>query len=261
MEILGNLSYKMLFVFLLCAEPICLSANRNIRIDSIRITYSQIHGYGIHSYTACYKLSKKVYKLQMTNSENQQLLKDAISKRVVDRLVKDCSQHATENLCNLIRITNTDYSNYINTLNGDLPNYIPYIHRSKRELYELKEEFFTSLKCDEIIEILTSDNHPFVYFIPLFKIQLYGPDINTISIKPISYFQGTAWSVLNNDKETYMDFKYINPFLRNTAFDKYVFFYERFYLLYQIADSFIRNQEIGDLYYEAGSSGSIGQFF
>jgi hypothetical protein len=114
----------------------------------------------------------------------------------------------------------------------------------------LKEETFLSLSSCEIIDIIESPYqspyHILIPQTPLLKIELISKNTGKTTIEPLWYFDGTAWKVLSHDKIKYIAYEYLMSFLKDIQFDKYVYFEDRFYLLFQIADVLLNNQQKKD---------------
>ena len=247
MGFLNNLNQKVLVIFILlintCVYGLAKGQNE---IDSIRITYDYHNGgYGIFRSTACYAFHKKAYKLQLEKSHNvhnAQQLPKTISKESVSKLLNDCNTYAIEDRCEFIKITKDDYSNYIKIINDkdSLDNYLPFWDDFKKEQYELEEGAFMSLSRSDIVNIIESSISP-TSFIgahskPTLIIELICNNAGSITIEPQWYFDGTPWKVLSQGKERYVGHEYVMSFLKDIQYDKYPLFWERFYLLLQIAD-------------------------
>ena len=247
MGFLNNLNQKVLVIFILlintCVYGLAKGQND---IDSIRITYGYHNGgYGIFRSTACYAFHKKAYKLQLEKSHNvhnARQLPKTISKESVSKLLNDCNMHAIEDRCEFIKITKDDYSNYIKIINDkdSLDNYLPFLDDFKKEQYELEEGAFMSLSRSDIVNIIESSISP-TSFIgahskPTLIIELICNNAGSITIEPQWYFDGTPWKVLSQGKERYVGHEYVMSFLKDIQYDKYPLFWERFYLLLQIAD-------------------------
>ena len=110
--------------------------------------------------------------------------------------------------------------------------------------YKLTEERFRLLSCSEIVDILESPKKYLISSKPLFKIELIYKNGPITTIEPKWNFEGTIWSIICDGKETYIENQYVKPFLKEICFDKYVCFNDRFYLLFQIADSLGKNEQL-----------------
>ena len=240
--------HKALVVFILLVN-ICMRgfAKSQNDIDSIRVTYYYYNGgYGIYRSTACYAYHRKDYKLLLEKSHNVQnvwQLPKTISKECVSKLLNDCILYSPEDRCEFIKITKDDYSSYMKIINDkdSLENYLPFIYDFKKEQYELEEDAFLSLSSSEIVNIIESPHSSTyfslgVYFTPI-TIELISNNTGSITIEPQWYFEGTAWKVQSQDKARYVGNEYIMSFLKDIQYDRYLFVGERFYLLFQIADS------------------------
>ncbi len=248
MGFLNNLNQKVLVIFILlintCVYGLAKGQND---IDSIRITYGYHNGgYGIFRSTACYAFHKKAYKLQLEKSHNvhnARQLPKTISKESVSKLLNDCNTYAIEDRCEFIKITKDDYSNYIKIINDkdSLDNYLPFLDDFKKEQYELEEDAFMSLSRSDIVNIIESSISPTsfigVHSKPTLIIELICNNAGSITIEPQWYFDGTPWKVLSQGKERYVGHEYVMSFLKDIQYDKYPLFWERFYLLLQIAES------------------------
>ena len=99
-----------------------------------------------------------------------------------------------------------------------------------------------SLSRNDIVNIIESPNtSPNSFYLvhskPILIIELTSNNGGSITIEPQWYFYNTAWKVLSQGKERYVGYEYIMAFLKDIQYDKYPFFGERFYLLFQIADA------------------------
>ena len=111
-----------------------------------------------------------------------------------------------------------------------------------KDQYELEENAFLSLRCSEIITIIESPYHMFAHYKPLLKIDLISKDAGKITIEPQWYFDGTAWMVLTHGKKKYVANEYLISFLKDIQYNKYVYLYERFYYLFQIAETLVNQR-------------------
>ena len=241
--------YKALVIFILLVNTCVygLAKGQN-EFDTIRITYGYYNGgYGIYRSTACYAFHKKAYKLQLEKSDNvhnASQLPKTISKESVSKLLNDCNLYATEDRSEFIKVTKDDYSSFIKIINDkdSLDNYLPFLYDFKKEQYELEEDAFMSLSRNDIVNIIESPNtSPNSFYLvhskPILIIELTSNNGGSITIEPQWYFYDTAWKVLSQGKERYVGYEYIMAFLKDIQYDKYPFFWERFYLLFQIADA------------------------
>jgi hypothetical protein len=257
MVILNNLRYYVFGLFILFVNSgIYGVAHCQSKIDTIRITFSYMGGYVPNIAMACYVYQSEVYQLQtvQTYKSDDLQLPMIICKEVVAKLLNDCSLYSTEDECDYINITKDDYFNYIKILNDSysLKYYFPlldfptYSQDFKKEQYELKEDEFLSLCCSDIIEIGNSHfSRLFTPSKPLIEICLVDSYGKIISIGPKGYYEGSAWVVNFQGKERYIDFECAMSFLRDIQFDRYAYFWNRFYLLFQIAENKKRIEEIG----------------
>ena len=220
-------------------------------IDSIHISFRYVYGYATCSYTASYVYQDNEYRLQAneaSDAKSAPKLIETINKKDVDRLLKDCNRHASTDICKYISITSDDYSDYAKALNDSLalekldPSmYYLICDKHKIEDYILNKEYFLSLSCDDILKII--DSHYHFYFSKYFtNIELFSSDGETITIEPEFYFEGTPWSVSSHGKRTYINNDDVMSFLRNAQLAHIAFFWEKQYLLIQIAD-YILHQE------------------
>lgn len=239
MVIFNYLRYNMLGLFILFVNTnIYGTINLQSKIDTVRITFSHMGGYAVYLATACYVYQNNVYQLQtvQTDKFDDQQIPKIIRKEVVTKLLNDCIQNSTEDRCRYITITKDDYLNFIKVLNDSLLNYIPYLQNIEKEQYKLEEDYFLSLNCNDIINIIESPNNLFAYFSSPLKIELLNNKGEGIIIEPQWYFKGTAWKLkCSSCKEAYVGYNYIMSFLRDIQIDKYAYFSDRFYLLFQIA--------------------------
>ena len=217
-------------------------------IDSIHITFEYEYGYGTCRSTASYVFQDNIYKLvpnEASNAKNAPKLIGAISKKNVDKLLKDCNRHASADICKYISITSDDYADYAKILNDSIAFENEYVmiyyllcDKRKREDYILNKETFLSLECDDILKII--DTHYHFYFNKFVtKIDLFTSDGDTISIAPKCYYEGTPWSVFSRGKELYLSNDDVMSFLKNTQLEHIAPFWEKSYLLIQIADYFL----------------------
>ena len=247
---------KIILFVLLVNTCVCGLAKDQNDVDSIRITFTHLDGYGVYLARACYAYQNNVYKLQFENSSGLprfQQFPMTISKENVSKLLNDCNLYSTEDRCEFIKITKDDYYNYIKIINDkdSFENYFPFLDNFKKDLYELEEDSFLSLSCSEIINIIESPIESPYYHKPLFKIELIGKKTGKITIRPQWYFDGTAWIVLSHGKTMYVANEYLMSFLKDIQYDKYVYFEDRFYLLFQIADvleKHMREKEKSSMY-------------
>ena len=255
MGIFNNLNHQVLVIILLLANTwVCGQAKGKNEIDSIRVTYGYYNGgYGIYRSTACYAYHRKGYKLLMEKSHNVHnawQLPKTISKECVYKLLDDLNLYSTEDRCEFIKITKDDYSSYIRIINDkdSLDNYLPFLYDFKKEQYELEEDAFLSLSSSDIVNIIESPTSSTSFFIgvnskPIMIIELISNHSGSITIEPQWYFDGTAWKVQSQGKARYVGNEYIMSFLKDIQYDKYVFLYERFYFLFQIADAIVQHNE------------------
>lgn len=239
MEILNSLRYKAIafLVSVVCTNAFGLNHNPQA-INSIRITYNYINGYAVYRSVAIYALNNNTYVLQKgIDTTHIQYLPEIIEWNKVSKLLNDYILYVKEDICDGLKITHDDYSNYIKALDDSIYNYLPFMQNIKKEQYKLNEDTFLSLSCDEILNIIESPNNLFSSFKPLLNLELAYENGEIISIEPKWYFEGTTWSVVKNGQEIFLDNKYVMSFLRDICFDKYAIFGERFYLLFQIADN------------------------
>lgn len=238
MEILNNHRYIILGLFLLILNLNMYGVIYDkTRIDTVRITYSHFGGYAMYRSVVCYAFHNNIYELQ-TRECNVQDVPKIIRKETVTGLLNYCNQYSLGDRCNYLEITKEDYSNYISILKDSLNDYMVYFQDSLKNEYELAEEYYLLLSCNDIIRIIESSNNMFAYYKPRLKIELVNADHEIISIEPQWYFKGTAWKVKFNGKEKYIDYKYVMSFLKEIQLkEEYYLFAERFYLLFQIADS------------------------
>ena len=239
MVIFNYLRYNMLGLFILFVNTnIYGTIYLQSKIDTVRITFSHMGGYAVYLATACYVYQNNVYQLQtvQTDKFDDQQIPKIIRKEVVTKLLNDCIQNSTEDRCRYITITKDDYLNFIKVLNDSLLNYIPFLQNIEKEQYKLEEDYFLSLNCNDIINIIESPNNLFAYFSSPLKIELLNNKGEGIIIEPQWYFKGTAWKLkCSSCKEAYVGYNYIMSFLRDIQIDKYAYFSDRFYLLFQIA--------------------------
>ena len=238
MEILNNFRNIILGLFLLFSNPNMYGEIYDLaRIDTVRIAYSHLGGYAIYRSVACYVLHNCNYEVQ-TEEYNVQEVPKTIHKEAVTRLLNNCNQYALEDCCNYLKITKKDYSNYKKILKDSICDYIPFFQDSLKDEYELTEDYYLSLSCNDIIRIIESSNDLFTYYKPQLKIELVNADHEIISIEPQWYFEGTAWNVKFCSKIMYIDFEHIISFLKEIQLkEEYYHFAERFYLLFQIANN------------------------
>ena len=253
---------KIILFVLLVNTCVCGLAKDQNDVDSIRITFTHLDGYGVYLARACYAYQNNVYKLQFENSSGLprfQQFPMTISKENVSKLLNDCNLYSTEDRCEFIKITKHDYSNYIKIINDkdSLDYYLPLAYdfifdfMKNLDAYKLKEDAFLSLSCSEIINIIESPIESPYYHKPLFKIELIGKKTGKITIGPQWYFDGTAWIVLSHGKTMFVANEYLMSFLKDIQYDKYVYFEDRFYLLFQIADvleKHMREKENSSMY-------------
>lgn len=214
------------------------------KIDTIRISFEYTAGYAIKRFVACYIYNHNKYQLQIDKSLEINIVNDlpsVIKKECIEDLLTVCNLYSSEEQCDFINITKEDYSNYIKILNDSLFCYYPYLQNFKKVKYELKEDDFLLLSCNDIINIIESQHHQFLFRKPCLDItlELLSDKGKIIVIEPQWYFEGTAWRVKNSGKELYVSYEYIMSFLRTIHFDQYVCFWERFNLLFQIAESIV----------------------
>ena len=104
-----------------------------------------------------------------------------------------------------------------------------------------KEKRPPKAKAYELIRIESPNTSPNSFYLvhskPILIIELTSNNGGSITIEPQWYFYDTAWKVLSQGKERYVGYEYIMAFLKDIQYDKYPFFWERFYLLFQIADA------------------------
>ncbi len=248
---------KIILFVLLVNTCVCGLAKGQNDVDTIRITFSlYLGGYGSYRCTTCYAYHKKSYNLQLEKSSGIPRFYQppkTISKESVAKLLNDCNLYSTEDRCEYIKITKDDYSNYIKILNNKdslMDYYLLSFIDFEKDPYELKEETFLSLSSCEIIDIIESPYqspyHILIPQTPLLKIELISKNTGKTTIEPLWYFDGTAWKVLSHDKIKYIAYEYLMSFLKDIQFDKYVYFEDRFYLLFQIADVLLNNQQKKD---------------
>ena len=254
MVILTNLRYYVLGLFLLLVNTgIYGIANYQFKADTIRVTFSHAGGYVPYIAVACYVSQNEVYQLQtiQTHKSSGLQLPKTIGKGVVTKLLSDCSSYSAEDECEFTTITKDDYCKYTKILKDrdSLLFYFPMLEfptfsqEFNKEHYELDEQEFLSLSCSDIIQI--ADFHIprlFVPSLPLLRIELVDSYGETITIEPKRYYKGTAWGILSQGKETYINFECVMSFLRGIQFDRYACFLEKFYLLFQIAESIQNNK-------------------
>lgn len=245
MGILNNLNHRVLIIIMLLVSTyVCGLAKNQNDVDSIRITFGHLDGYAICRITVCYAYDDNAYKLQIEKPSDLHpslQLPKTISKISVSKLLNDCSLYSTEDRCEFIKITKDDYSNYIKIIDNkdSLDSYLPFLFDFNKDQYELEENAFLSLRCSEIITIIESPYHMFAHYKPLLKIDLISKDAGKITIEPQWYFDGTAWMVLSHGKKKYVANEYLISFLKDIKYDKYVYLYERFYILFQIAETLV----------------------
>ena len=249
MGILNDLNHRVLvIIMLLVSTCMCGLAKSQNDVDSIRITFGHLDGYAIYRTTVCYAYHNKAYKLQIEKSSDLHRslqLPKTISKISVSKLLNDCEIYSTEDRCEFIKITKEDYSNYIKIIDNkdSLDSYLPFLLDFNKDQYELEENAFLSLRCSEIITIIESPCQIFAHYKPLLKIELISKNAGKITIEPQWYFDGTAWMVLSHGKKKYVANEYCISFLKDIQYDKYVYLYERFYFLFQIAETLLQHRE------------------
>lgn len=239
---MSNLKSRTIVFLLLFVRLGLYATDNNVgRLDSIRITYGYLDGYGLYRATSTYTYNNNVFILQKDKTQNEMdghQVPDTIYSESVYKLWGDCRQCTQDDFCDCLEITVEDYDHLITVLNDSLPYYFPYLQSFSKNDYELRKEAFLELDCNEIIKMLECP-HEFSALIPLLKIEMYVSG-KIISIRPVSYFKGTAWEVLSNKTRTYLEYNNVLSFLRETHYDNFVCFYERFFLLFQLADNMRR---------------------
>lgn len=231
--------------------------NYQFKIDTVRISFTQVDGYASYRSVVSYAYRHNAYQLQTIYSPFPYRIKNLpgiINKKYVTRLLNDCSQYSSEDQCDYIYITEDDYSNYLKILNNNdslISNFpqLEFCPDFRKERYELTEDDFLSLSCTDIINIIESPHQLFfannTWSI---KLELLDTKGKKIVIEPQWYFKGTAWKVKFSQKEVYVGYEYILSFLRGIHFDQYAFFWEKYNLLFQIVESIIRKNKYLNAY-------------
>ena len=240
MEISNKINHKV-FTSLLLLISIGTYGTVSLqkKIDSICITYGHLDGYAIYQSRAIYAFHNNAYVLQKEEAlgANRALqLPDTIMRETVCKLLNDSRLYAKEDYCDCVRITTEDYADYMRVLNDSIHDPLPFIKDLPKDQYELDKNVFLLLSCSDIIKIVESPDQKIYIPKPLLKIELTGSDGCIMSMEPKSYYEGTAWEITCDGKKSYLDFEHVMSFLKETHFDKYAYFFERFYLLFQIAD-------------------------
>ncbi len=227
--------------------------NYQSKIDTVRISFVQADGYAAYRSVVSYAYRHNAYQLQDIYSPFQYRIKNLpriIDKKYVTRLLNDCSQHFSEDQCDYIYITKADYSNYLKILNDSdslISNFpqLEFYPDFRKEQYELTEDDFLSLSCTDIINIIESPHQLFFANDTwAIKLELVDAKGKKIIIEPQWYFEGTAWKVKYTPKEIYVGYECVMSFLRDIHFNQYVFFWEKYNLLFQIAEStIIKNKD------------------
>lgn len=240
MEILNSLkSAVVTLLLLLSVISVSGSVNHQREVDSVRITYGHLDGYAIYQSRAIYAFHNNAYVLQKEEAlgaNSAQQLPDTIMRETVCKLLNDSRLYAKEDYCDCVRITTEDYADYMRVLNDSIHDPLPFIKDLPKDQYELDKNVFLLLSCSDIIKIVESPDQKIYIPKPLLKIELTGSDGCIMSMEPKSYYEGTAWEITCDGKKSYLDFEHVMSFLKETHFDKYAYFFERFYLLFQIAD-------------------------
>ncbi len=240
MEISNRMKYKVFTsLLLLISSSTYGTVSQQKEIDTICITYGHLGGYAIYQSRAIYAFHNNAYVLkkeEALGSNSAQQLPDTIRRETVCKLLSDSGLYAKEDYCNYVRITTEDYADYMRVLNDSIQDPLPFIKDLPKDQYELDKSVFLSLSCSDIIKIIESPDQKIHVPKPLLKIELTSSDGCIMSMEPISYYEGTAWEITCDGKKSYLDFEYVMSFLKETQFDKYAYFFERFYLLFQIAD-------------------------
>lgn len=246
MVIFNNIRYYLLGLALLFISNNTLGLTKNHpEIDTIRISFEYKDGYAIKYSRVCYAYNHNEYQLQRDKSVCISILKELpciIEKESIEDLLYNCHLYSSEEQCDFINITEEDYSNYMSILNDSLFYYFPYLQDFPKEQYELKMEEFLSLSCSDIVNMIESQHHHFLFERPCLgiKLELLSNTKKKIVIEPQWFFEGTAWRVKSSGKEVYIGYDYIMSFLHAVHFDKYTCFWEKFNLLFQIAESLVK---------------------
>ena len=239
----------LLFVMLLVSTSIYGKDDNLPEIDTIRITFTQVYGYGTYRSTASYAYQHDTYELQTIESpfpNDVKYLPNTVDRESVKSLLEYCLLKSTNDQCDYINVTKDDYSNYLKVLNNpdSLIYYFPQLSFGfKKEPYDLKAEDFLTLSCSEIINMIKLPHNLFFSYSSPIKIELLSTKGKAIVVEPQWHFEGTAWRVKASGKELYVGYEYIMSFLRNVHYNQYVCFEEKIHLLFQIAESIVDNRE------------------
>ena len=117
METLNKISLRIFVLFLLFAHTNVygfISCHKRVIIDTVRITYGYLNGYGMNRSIANYLFHQNVYELLTPPpAQHSSSIPKTISENTVTKFYDDYNRYAINNCCDFIKITTSDYDSYI----------------------------------------------------------------------------------------------------------------------------------------------------
>lgn len=207
---------------------------KSISVDTVRVTYYSVIGYGSCRMVACYALKGDVYECQnyYGRIKDSDSLPKTINKELVLDLQDRIEKQAQKDSCKFVKITSEDYSNYVKMLNDSFFDSTPLelAGYKDKEKFKLNKRYFTSLSGGDIFKNLSK---PFVFgysYSPLRKIEFVRSDGEVVSIKPVIYPQCLPWKVSCGNSSKYISFESVLSFLEDAQLslllspeDKYLY--------------------------------------